>query len=101
MSRTQTLQQLLGERIVILDGAMGTMVQKRRLTEEDYRGGVFADRTKYPDKTCFVIAHRLSTIRNADMILVVNDGDITETGTHDELMAKKGAYYNMYMSQYR
>ena len=48
MSRTQTLQQLLGERIVILDGAMGTMVQKRRLTEEDYRGSVFADRTKYP-----------------------------------------------------
>ncbi len=53
------------------------------------------------DKTCFVIAHRLSTIRNADKILVINNGDITETGTHDELMAKRGDYYRMYMSQYK
>ncbi len=53
------------------------------------------------DKTCFVIAHRLSTIQSADKILVINDGDIVETGTHDELMESKGAYYQMYMSQYR
>ena len=53
------------------------------------------------DKTCFVIAHRLSTIQNADIILVVNNGDITEMGTHDELMSRKGAYYQMYVSQYR
>ncbi len=53
------------------------------------------------DKTCFVIAHRLSTIQNADKILVINNGDITETGTHDELMAKRGDYYRMYMSQYK
>ncbi len=60
-----------------------------------------AMRSLMKDKTCFVIAHRLSTIKNADTILVVNDGDITEKGTHDELMKKRGAYYQMYMSQYR
>ena len=48
MPRTQTLRKLLGERILILDGAMGTMVQKRRLSESDYRGELFADRVKYP-----------------------------------------------------
>jgi len=52
------------------------------------------------DKTCFVIAHRLSTIQNADNILVVNDGNVVEQGTHDVLMAKRGAYYRMYASQF-
>ena len=52
------------------------------------------------DKTCFVIAHRLSTIQNADKILVVDDGHIQESGTHEELMAKKGAYYKLYAAQF-
>ena len=52
------------------------------------------------DKTCFVIAHRLSTIRNADLILVVNDGDVTEQGTHDELMRRGGAYSRLYHAQF-
>ena len=52
------------------------------------------------DKTCFVIAHRLSTIRNADLILVVNDGDVTEQGTHDELMRRGGAYARLYHAQF-
>ncbi len=52
------------------------------------------------NKTCFVIAHRLSTIKNADMILVVKDGDIIEMGTHDSLLASKGFYAKMYNSQF-
>jgi len=53
------------------------------------------------DRTSFVIAHRLSTIRKADMVLVVNHGEIVERGSHKELMAKKGFYYNLYMSQFK
>lgn len=52
------------------------------------------------DKTCFVIAHRLSTIINADIILVVHDGNIVEQGTHKELMLNKGHYYHLYMAQF-
>ena len=51
-------------------------------------------------KTCFVIAHRLSTIINADIILVVHDGNIVEQGSHNELMLKKGHYYHLYMAQF-
>lgn len=52
-------------------------------------------------RTSFVIAHRLSTIRQADVILVVHDGKIVEQGTHPELIAKKGAYYNLYTRQFQ
>jgi ATP-binding cassette subfamily B protein len=51
-------------------------------------------------RTSFVIAHRLSTIRDADLILVMADGDIVEKGTHDELMAAGGAYHDLYQSQF-
>lgn len=51
-------------------------------------------------KTSFIIAHRLSTIKNADLILVLKDGDIIEQGTHDELLAKKGFYEMLYNSQF-
>ena len=51
-------------------------------------------------KTCFVIAHRLSTIENADWILVVNDGEVVEQGTHKELMAADGFYRHLYNAQY-
>ena len=51
-------------------------------------------------RTSFVIAHRLSTIRDADMILYMQDGDIKETGTHDELMARGGLYAELYNSQF-
>lgn len=51
-------------------------------------------------RTSFVIAHRLSTIKSADLILVINNGDIVEQGTHEELLAKKGAYEKLYNSQF-
>jgi ATP-binding cassette subfamily B protein len=51
-------------------------------------------------RTSFMIAHRLSTVRNADVILVVKDGRIIESGTHAELLKKKGYYYNLYTRQY-
>ena len=52
------------------------------------------------DKTSIVIAHRLSTIKSADIILVMKDGNIIETGNHSELLAKRGFYYDLYTSQY-
>jgi ATP-binding cassette subfamily B multidrug efflux pump len=52
-------------------------------------------------RTSFVIAHRLSTIREADMIVVINDGEIIEQGTHQELLAKKGFYYDLYVAQFK
>lgn len=52
-------------------------------------------------RTSFVIAHRLSTIRNADLILVINDGRLIERGNHEELLAEKGFYYNLYSSQFK
>ena len=51
-------------------------------------------------RTSFVIAHRLSTIKNADIILVMKDGDIIETGKHEELIERKGFYADLYNSQF-
>ncbi len=53
------------------------------------------------ERTSFVIAHRLSTIRDADRILVINEGEIVERGNHDELLNQKSFYYKLYMSQFR
>jgi ATP-binding cassette subfamily B protein len=52
-------------------------------------------------RTSFVIDHRLSTIRDSDQILVINDGKLIERGTHDELLAQQGFYYNLYVSQFK
>ena len=52
------------------------------------------------DRTSFVIAHRLSTIRNADLILVMKDGDVIESGNHEELMNQGGFYSVLYNSQF-
>jgi len=51
-------------------------------------------------KTSFVIANRLSTIRDADLILVMKDGNVVEQGNHDELLSKKGFYASLYNSQF-
>ena len=51
-------------------------------------------------RTSFIIAHRLSTIRDADLILVMNEGDIVEQGTHEELLARGGFYAKLYNSQF-
>ncbi len=52
------------------------------------------------NKTCFIIAHRISSVKDADQILVMNNGAIIERGTHGELLRKKGYYYNVYKNQY-
>ena len=52
-------------------------------------------------RTSFIIAHRLSTIKNADVILVMNQGDVIEQGTHEELITKGGFYANLYNSQFQ
>ena len=59
-----------------------------------------AMRSLMEHKTCFVIAHRLSTIQNADLILVVRDGEIVEQGRHEELLQREGVYAGMYRSQF-
>ena len=51
-------------------------------------------------RTSFIIAHRLSTIRDADLILVMKDGDIVEQGTHEDLLAQNGFYADLYNSQF-
>lgn len=51
-------------------------------------------------RTTFIIAHRLSTIRDADLIMLIDKGRIVEKGNHKELINKRGAYYNLYMSQF-
>ncbi len=59
-----------------------------------------AMRSLMKGKTCFVIAHRLSTIRDADVIVVMDHGEIVEMGSHDALLSQKGRYYELYMTQY-
>jgi len=52
-------------------------------------------------RTSFVIAHRLSTIRDADKVVVINEGEIVEQGDHQQLLDAKGFYYNLYVSQFK
>jgi len=86
---------LANPRILILDEATSSVdTRTERLIQR-----AFDQLLK--GRTSIVIAHRLSTIVNADMILVVNDGQIIERGRHNDLMAKQGFYYNLYMSQFK
>ena len=87
---------LADPRILILDEATSSVDTR---TERQIQTG--AGRRCCKGRTSFVIAHRLSTIRNADQVLVLEDGEIVERGTHDELLARRGAYYELYMKQFR
>lgn len=86
---------LANPRILILDEATSNIdTQTERLVQRGIQKLLHG-------RTSFVIAHRLSTIRDCDKIMVVNDGNIVEAGTHEELMASKGLYHSLYMSQYK
>ena len=85
---------LADRRMLILDEATSSVDTR---TEERIQ---MAMDNLMEGRTSFVIAHRLSTIRNADLILVLREGDIVEQGTHDELLAKGGAYAELYDSQF-
>ena len=85
---------LLDAHMLILDEATSNVDTRTEQRIQD------AMRTLMKGKTCFVIAHRLSTIRAADNILVLDQGQVVEQGTHESLMAQKGFYYRLYQSQF-
>lgn len=86
---------LADPRILILDEATASIdTHTERLVQQGIK-------KLLKGRTSFVIAHRLSTIRNADRIMVIEDGGIVETGTHEELISLRGQYYNLYTSQFR
>ena len=80
--------------MLILDEATSNIDSR---TEQQIQSAMYA---LMKGRTCFVIAHRLSTIQNADVILVVKDGNIIEQGNHEALMARKGFYYSLYHAQF-
>lgn len=81
-------------KILILDEATSSIDAK---TERLLQKGLLE---LLKGRTSFIIAHRLSTIKNCDKIMYIDQKGIVECGSHDELLAKKGAYYNLYMSQH-
>ena len=85
---------LTGRRLLILDEATSNVDTRTEILIQKAMDKLMRGRT------CFVIAHRLSTIVNADRILVINNGDIVEQGTHQELLAQGGFYASLYASQY-
>ena len=84
---------LLDARMLILDEATSNVDTRTEIQIQE------AMRKLMEGKTCFVIAHRLSTIRNADLILVIKQGEVVEKGNHEELMRAEGEYYQMYTAQ--
>ncbi len=85
---------LANPKILILDEATSSIDTRTEVLIQS------AIKNLMKDKTSFIIAHRLSTIKDADVILVMNEGDIIEVGNHEELLEKKGFYYNLYNSQF-
>lgn len=85
---------LANPKIFVLDEATSSIDTETEMLIQD------AIKTVLQNRTSFIVAHRLSTIRNADRILVIRGGKITEAGTHDELLKLKGYYYNLYTTQF-
>jgi len=85
---------LADNRILILDEATSSVDTRTETLIQKAMDNLMMGRTS------FVIAHRLSTIRNADLILVMKDGDIIEQGNHEELMSQNGFYADLYNSQF-
>jgi ATP-binding cassette, subfamily B, multidrug efflux pump len=86
---------LMNPHILILDEATSSVdTRTERIIQQAFE-------KLLEGRTSFVIAHRLSTIRNADQVLMLRDGEIVERGTHHQLLEQRGAYYDLYMSQFR
>lgn len=85
---------LADPKILILDEATSSIDTRTEIQIQDAMDNLMKGRTS------FIIAHRLSTIKNADLILVMNHGDIVEQGTHEDLLAKGGFYAELYNSQF-
>ena len=83
---------LADNKILILDEATSSVDTRTEIEIQKAMDNLMKGRTS------FVIAHRLSTIRDADLILVMKDGDIIEQGNHEELLEKRGFYYKLYNS---
>ena len=89
-----TRVMLLKPPMLILDEATSSIDTRTEIKIQNAFGKLMEGRTS------FIVAHRLSTIQNADIILVMKAGNIIEQGNHDELLKKKGFYYNLYNSQF-
>lgn len=81
-------------KMLILDEATSNVDSRTEIQIQDAMSELMKGRT------CFVIAHRLSTIQNADVILVVKDGNVIEQGNHEELLRQNGFYSTLYNSQF-
>ena len=86
---------LADPRIFVLDEATSSIDTESEMKIEAAVGALLKNRTS------FIIAHRLSTVRHADRILVIDDGEMLEQGTHAQLMKQKGRYYELYMTQFK
>ena len=89
-----TRVMLCNPEMLILDEATSSIDTRTELKIQDAFNKLMEGRTS------FIVAHRLSTIQNADIILVMKDGKIIEQGNHNELLDKKGFYYELFNSQY-
>ncbi len=89
-----TRAMLSSPSMLILDEATSSIDTRTEIKIQEAFSGMMKG------KTSFIVAHRLSTIRDADIVLVMKDGDIVESGSHEELIDKKGFYYSLYQSQF-